>query len=532
MYQLGWLLLSVVCAAWNFDDESSKNFLDRVARVFAWVVTISNIIFCGGVLLMQDGWQLPRFVGSVGNPLYLAGLLLFMPWAIRRVQNKFVQWAMILMTILVFVGADVRGAWIALAALGASYFLIKNVLDANKRAIIATGVAIVLFLVLAFGAIIKIGVHRTSTIETRLALWQSGLHELRAHPLIGFGLGKHVDIVDRGTLALKTVSYTEISDTTHSGYLDLALAGGVIALGLFIIWIFVALRMCVKNSAWSSDERALAAATLIAYCVFAATSFFSVWLWLPFLFIFPAALRTIANDEQKIFVRVGVCVIGALVFSSAMVLLIYTSYAARYMHTVEDAMLHRKFIELPRDPIFTDATLPYANDYLVAQLRMTLPSTEKAVVPSYEHFVNQNIVPKIQQLARANSRHPQDDFVAATWASAYAGSGLTSSYSEWYARAAVFQEHALAVSPDRPQSIFQLADTYRELGRMPDALSLLDGFVVRHPNFPEGHFFYGIMLNLAEKKDAALAQAREALKLRPLAAWETDRQDWLRTATR
>ncbi len=77
------------------------------------------------------------------------------------------------------------------------------------------------------------------SLDGRLALWQSSLTMLQANPLLGYGF-------DGAREALLNVA--SWSGSSHNGFLELGLAGGVASLCIFLIGLTTVIRTCWKEA--------------------------------------------------------------------------------------------------------------------------------------------------------------------------------------------------------------------------------------------------------------------------------------------
>lgn len=527
LFHSGWLIACVIMTAFT---KSVAGVHEKLGQMFVGVATITTLV-SGLIFLLfplnPAESDLPRFAGSVGNPLYLAGALLLIPFFLTFVKNNYLRIGSLVTMVVALVATETRGAYLAVIVGAGAFCFFYERINLKFRIVLASFVSIIVIAAAVGFATDAISSVRFTTVQSRIALWKDGLKEFAHSPVIGYGVGEHVNAVDRGTLGLKSIFYNGISDTTHSAYIDLALQGGIIAVLLFIILIVVTIRSILRYDPWSATQRSLAAATLIAYCAFVATSFLITWIWIPFLLIIaPTLNKNVSGRFHKATLRVLVA-LSVVTVTSAVLLVAYTGYAGNHLNRVETAVGRSAFVMLPSGSLYIQKALPYAKDFFIAQLRLTMPSTERAIAPSYDRYIQQ-VKGDFVDLERMDYRHPQDDLVAATWLSQYVTSGLSENHQEPFEVSVRFQQHALAINPDRPQTYFQLADTYRELGRMNDALNTLKTFVERNPSWPEGHLFYGVMLDIAGNKIAADEQAQLALQLRPLEQWTLEHQEWLK----
>jgi Flp pilus assembly protein TadD len=94
-----------------------------------------------------------------------------------------------------------------------------------------------------------------------------------------------------------------------------------------------------------------------------------------------------------------------------------------------------------------------------------------------------------------------------------AGDWLTLQQS--YEQAAVILQHALALFPDYPAALNDLAYTYAFAGDFDGAFAAMEKYVALEPDEPNPHDSYGEILRMAGKFDAALQQYRMSVRVDP-----------------
>lgn len=513
-FEFSWLLVIVCIAAWIQESHFSK-LEGYLLWVLGCVFLISTVVF-PALSLDRFIAELPggRFSASVGNPLYFAGLLLFVPWFALRIKNRWVSIVAMLASVGFLFLSDTRGAFAAALA-GVVIYIWEN-----KK--IVRGVRLAVAVLTVAGVIIGVGLFvtgkinstRMATISTRVALWKSGIHSLRAQPLIGFGIGAHRDIIDRAAVALSEASYGEISDSSHSAYLDLALKGGLVALLVFIVWIAIVYR---------SLPDPLSRATFVAYLILIAAAPFMPWTAIPLVLIIARSIHTKRHYSS---VYTGLLYgAGTIVGISAAAVIAVTTYNAVYLDNVSRLLLNRTYIDLPARSLITARVLPFTSDEMIQLLRMTSPTTNQAVSPGYSSFIESFVKP-VFSIVESRALHPDAYNVAAVWANMYATSGLTADNIGWLNRSLALQERALAINPDRPAAVFQIADTLREVGRIQDAIAELKAFAERNPRLPEAQVYYAIMVDISGDTATAFNIEQSAKQNFPDYSWKKDFLDW------
>jgi O-antigen ligase len=515
-FELSFLMAIVAIAAWASEFEFTA-MQKKLIGFLGFILLCSLVIFPSLALdryvgLLPEG----RFNGSVGNPLYLAGLLLFVPWFAGRLKNTKITIGATVVALGFLVATDTRGAFLA-AIVGAGIFFWESKKISQRIRVGIISVVVILGCVGIFAlASGKISSVRSVTIATRVAMWKSGAQELMGQPLIGFGVGEHRNNIDRSSVSLSEVSYGEISDSTHSVYLDIALKGGLIALAIFLVWIVVVYRSI------SGEGRALSRATFVAYLVLIAAAPWMAWTTIPLAFLIAL------NIEQKKRVAGMGLIFTALSFVvliSAVITCVVTAKNSMYLFDVSGAVESKQFVNLPNGNLVTNKFLPFTKDFMIELLRLTMPTENISSAPSVNIFIEKNVRPAILDVEK-RSLHPDALNVAATWASTYASSGLTTARDEWFERSLNLQQRALTINPERPAAVFQAADSLRELGRLPEAISMLKMFADKHPTFPEARFYHALMVDISGDTKTAFAIEQQIKKDFPNYGWKESIEGW------
>lgn len=516
LFEVSFLCAIIAIAAWATEFEFS-GMQKKLLVILGFIFAFSVIIFPALSLDRYVG-LLPagRFNGSVGNPLFLAGLLLFVPWFAGHFKQRYITSASTVIALGFLFVTDTRGAFIAACA-GFVVYLWEYKKISQRIRIIIVGVVLIVgcsgVWAIAAG---KISLTRNTTVATRAAMWKSGAQELMRQPIIGFGIGEHRNIIDRSSVGLSEASYGEHSDSTHSTYLDIALKGGLIALIIFIIWIIVLYRSI------SDENRGLTRATLVAYCVLLATAPWMPWTAIPLILLTALNLGHKKQSIRLESVFIGLC---AIVIISSVDVVIVVIKNASYLSRVSTAMASQQFVALPEGVLITNKLMPFTKDFMIELLRLTIPTGSASVAPSYGVFIENKVLPVFKEV-NTHQMHPDAYNVAATWASAYASSGLTSLYDEWFERSLSLQQRALLINPDRPAAVFQRADSLRELGRIAEAIESLKVFAALHPALPEARFYYGMMVDLSGDVRGAYEIEQQAKKDFPNYGWKESYQNW------
>jgi len=516
LFEVSFLTGIVVLIAWMSEFEFTA--IQKKLVAFLGAILVFSIVIFPALSLDRYIGVLPvgRFMGSVGNPLFLAGLLLFVPWFADRFKNRAITMSASIVALGFLVATDTRGAFIAaLAGVVVYFWESKNVSLRLRIGVVSVIMAVGIFGMIAVGTG-KISLIRSVTISTRLAMWKSGLHELSSQQLIGFGVGNHRDNIDRSSAQLSELSYGEISDSTHSAYLDIALKGGLVALVIFFVWIVVVYRSIV-----GVDQR-LSRATFAAYLVLIATAPWMVWTTIPLMYVLACHLeqKKIALENRYVYAGIG----GVVIICAGATLLV-TAINATYLSTVSEALNTRQFVLLPKNRMITNKFLPFTKDFEIELLRISMPTDTISSAPSAAGFI-ENIVRPAMLDVEPKLLHPDALNVAATWASTYASSGLTSTHGAWFERSLSFQRRALEINPERPAAVFQSADSLRELGRIQEAIVVLKTFADQHPLLPEARFYQALMIDISGDTQGAFKIEQQLKNDFPYYSWKESIQGW------
>ena len=516
LFEAAFLCAIIAIAAWASEFEF-RGMQKKMYVIFGAVALFSLVVFPilsldRYVGLLPDG----RLNGSVGNPLFLAGLILFFPLFASHFKNRVLTGVVTVASLGFLYATGTRGAFLA-ALVGALVFVweSKKIQKSVRVGIISIAV-IVATIVGALVVTQKISISRSVTIATRLEMWKSGARELIHQPLIGFGMGEYRNSIDRGSANLSEISYGEISDSTHSAYLDIALKGGVIALLMYVLWMAVVYRSI------AGEDKALARATFVAYSTLLLTSPWMVWTAVPLIFVIA---QHIGRKKSLLHIHYAFLALSSMVIFLSFLTAVCAVRGALYLDRVREAMVAQKFVALPEGALGTNKFLPFSSDFGVELLRLTMPTGNFAVSPSFGSYINQKVLPVFLSF-ESRSLHPDSLNVAATWASSYASSGLTGEHDVWFNRSYGLQKRALIISPDRPAAVFQAADSLRELGRMSDAILMLKDFAEKHPKLPEAWLRYALVIDASGDVRGAFLIEQQLKKDFPDYGWKDEIRGW------
>jgi tetratricopeptide (TPR) repeat protein len=109
--------------------------------------------------------------------------------------------------------------------------------------------------------------------------------------------------------------------------------------------------------------------------------------------------------------------------------------------------------------------------------------------------------------------------------------GVVEAFAQHYAEAAVWLERAHEFDPDSAIRAYRLAAVYDQLGRVDDAISLLDKGPPRWRNVPEIRLWLALSYALAGRKEQAAAEFGEFRALAPKYTISSTRGWWSRFLT-
>jgi tetratricopeptide (TPR) repeat protein len=206
-----------------------------------------------------------------------------------------------------------------------------------------------------------------------------------------------------------------------------------------------------------------------------------------------------------------------------------TSSAAARQH-FERAM--RRFEEYRLDDCLRDLRLATKEDPGFAQAfilvaKISKDPTEQAAARRRAQSLASKVSPGEQLLIRWLAGAQEDNYLPAIAAmndllamfpndhqlAFLAGDWLTTSQN--YEQAAVVLQHALALFPDYPAALNDLAYTYAFAGDFDNAFAAMEKYVALEPDEPNPHDSYGEILRMAGKFDAALEQYRMSVRIDP-----------------
>lgn len=456
------------------------------AKKYEHAVAYGALIFCVVIigttfasrLLLNYGWFIRfndnRWAGFTGNVDYLAGTLLLLPWAIsltnslwKRAVGRYMTVVMGVAACFVLYQTGSKAAFVA-ALVGASVFALHARIAPWKKFTFCA----VAVLVLVGGYVFVPQRH----FGVRVAVTRAAISEIFRAPLFGYGWGQHVQ-----RIALHSRDYAQyvfreqVVDTSHSGLLDVALGGGVVALVLVGAAMWFVWR----------DASALERATLAAGGAWFVLAFINPWT----LVGYGALVAVILARRSARVHRQWTAPIVRVVW---IVVIVVSVGAAWFVVRDARAVAHGD-IEYRWSPVRADRAVQTS---IVLQrnpqlLREHLKLVDQMNLNGYDWHT-------ISSAARVVS----------------------------YQKALVYNDRALARTPSRPDTIILRADILRELHRDAEALALMKSFVSEQPTLPQAHFYYAVLLSIYYgQRDGAAAEMRRAFELLPALQWSKNERE-------
>lgn len=170
-------------------------------------------------------------------------------------------------------------------------FVILEILQ-RKKQLISTKVSFIALLMIFIGIVffqmqnsfaffIEDILHKSLTLSNRTLVWDAAFLSIQQHPIMGIGVSSNL----AGNVLLN-LNYTSKNTFAHNTYLDFAVMGGIIAITLFIIFLFqvkheydIAWKQKTRSIIWWGIWLYLLAAIVEIYqgnyCLFLMTAFIS-----------------------------------------------------------------------------------------------------------------------------------------------------------------------------------------------------------------------------------------------------------------
>lgn len=469
---------------------------------------------------LPDFFPVGRPVGFVGNAVYLALVLIFVPWAATEtfLKEKW-QW---LTAVLLIVGAlifytETRSVILGLAVAGIWFlfdwfFSHKKI---NQRQIIGVA-AMVIILVGGFLASGKFVNDRLqnwleTSAKTRLVLWHSVAPDIKHRPFIGYGVGNEIKILDSHVVDVVAQNYAESNfDTTHSAYLDLWLQGGLVAVLLCLLFLVTAIYFLPNT--WQR-------ATVVFYVVALATTFFNPWSNILLLMLLVGARSATKEffSTTKIFFGVGV--IGSVaVLVTAVLTLSTVPYHAYQLNKIvalgKSGASIQQFVERAQN---ISGWMPFSVERDLEIMRSSVALWQKTISFLAWDDLTKLVVPLYNQIVVRTDLSARDYWDCGIFSASYAK--MTAEKIIWQDRA----ENILRVGREKylgfPPLTYDLAGLLVEREQTAVAIELLQEYTQSYPLIPDSFYYLARFQFLAGQKEAARLNITHAFEDFPGWVW-------------
>ncbi len=319
----------------------NKNNWQTIIKIAISGIIIISIYALYKLWFIDDTSINYRANGSLGNPVFLGGYLaISLPLVLSYILNKKRSAFKIISFLALILGVTAlfftfsRGSWIAaflaILLVFCLYFYKYKRQIFNLKIIKVISV-VSLFLVIIIASLYinllnspgseswKNNIISTTSIERRLHTWSIGLQAFKEKPIIGWGLENFKIAFNKYYKPIsgsKNISFQETHlDKAHNEYIDMAVTGGITALIIYLLIIFLSLAINLKQIFKSSiKDRSNQlwitigfTGSILAYAIYAITAFHLVvnilWLLLALAWTNNLILKSITPSTTSIFFK-------------------------------------------------------------------------------------------------------------------------------------------------------------------------------------------------------------------------------------
>lgn len=476
-----------------------------------------------------------RIMSTTGNSIFLAGYMLFVSFLslyyflAYRDRSRWMALGAGFLGVINVMFTGTRGAFLGLAAGALVYLIILFFISGKKYKIIFGSVAaiIVLFVSLTFVANIKTlkknrywDFDRLTSISLsdassrdRLLLWKTALVAFREHPILGWGMENFHYAFDRNynpELLQSGVSQT-FADRAHNLFLDWLVMAGIPGLFLYLaIWLAIAKKIFKKENFSKANLALFALAVAFSvHSLFAIedptvnTAMFFFFAFCSLIF-WPDNRAAEAGNGKKIYFPL--LLIGGLVLI--------------YFYNIKPLQAGTAYVEFKNagnaqekkqaaEKMLAIAT-PYADNFRFRFANATFFDAGTKIDPVYAGWAMDTA---IEEMGKVLVRHPADFSYFHTLGNLYLREGSMKSDAGLLNRAIEFYKKALALSPRRQATMFQLATTYLLAGRAGDAVDLLKQAVSSGEALGQPHWRLAVALFADGQKEEAYKEFKNSIKI-------------------
>lgn len=513
-------------------------------RIFVFSAFVGLIVIVGalmefvfpGVRRLLGTAESARISGVIGNPIFLgmylipiAGIMVYLATRTKGIGAR-IGW--IVAALSASVTIFLTGSRAAAGGLIVGIFtgLVALLFVAHKRSRTRIIVDIILLLFLAFG-VAAYGASKTKFAERVPALkrltsfsfnefgprrlnWEIALEGIKARPLLGWGPENSLYVFDRyyrPELLRYGISEAS-SDKPHNGILEVAVAGGIGALALFLGfwgWVIALLGRVARRSVIPPTLFSIGAGIFTGY-LFSLFFAFDTPASLITLFTFLAYVvyrLTPASPRESAAPTALYATFGALVSALLLGIVGYGILRPFPAFTAGQRALEAN----GRDPaVWTDAYRtvavshnPYSvglireftRDFILWEGRGTLP----------EKMVSMALPIVISATDDAIRREPENFILQ------YERGQIALIAKEYKTAESAFMR-ATELSPRRQAPIFMRAKVMLLTGRGSEAVSLLKSIVKADHAVGQAHWFYGLALLETGSRAEGIKELEESVR--------------------
>lgn len=217
---------------WNLLALSVVSSQVSLPKPVSGIAIISGIVLIGSIVLHPITVN-ERFVGTLGEPNTLAAVAVFFwPFIFSSGEKSKKLLAIIFAVIVIFLSGSRSG----LVAFGIQLFFLCLI---HFKKSVVTSFCIALFLL---GISLVLPYFEQTAYQNRQEIWRIALASGFAKPILGWGFGNTEIALANTAERLNSVVATLYVDSAHNFLLDWLVQGGILGLGLLLIFIWLAIK--------------------------------------------------------------------------------------------------------------------------------------------------------------------------------------------------------------------------------------------------------------------------------------------------
>ena len=524
-----WLAFTVLRVI--FSEQKNQSFF------FVMFVTAAGLV---SVIAILEKWSpglrawlfdaSGRSASTIGNPLFLASYLTVSGGiALWRLALEKRRWFFYLTTIALMLAAiflsGSRGPMLGMVAGVLAVFFYAALALRGQRRFLAAAVFVLLVVSAVWfgGRAVSSG---RETGVTRLIIWQVALRSIPEHPVLGWGFGLFDRAFDKNydPRLLEFSAFEVQQDKPHNVYLQYAVETGAIGLIAYLIFLIVSAAQILRTP-WTREARAAAFFTLTVFAVQGFTAFDTLSSLAPMVFLLAAVPFRRADADVSRPATVSSEVAGRGHIESA------TDVVKKYAITVISVaaaaivvIMSGRLLTILAHPADYESRAAYRGPY-AADLHWTAGNR---IIQALNGGQNMPMRVFDQTMAALSYDYERDptasrlpNMIGQILLAAGASGDRQKIDGPVFAAAEIFLNTALKLSPKRQTYAFTLAQAYLEQANDPRlgsekinaALDLLRQTRDLDPNAADGHWFYGLALDIAGKRPEVKIEIQRAIEL-------------------